>query len=86
MPFAQHHPFERGQPLNAHGAARVEFVGADADFSAQAVFKAVGKARAGIDHAAGRVHFAQKALGVRVATGAKKSATPTECSTQKRNI
>ena len=56
-------------PLNVHGAARVEFVGADADFSAQAVFKAVGKARAGIDHAAGRIHFAQKALGVRVAAG-----------------
>ena len=65
----QHHIFQRCQPGNAHGAAGVEFVGADAYFSAQAIFKAVGKAGAGIDHAACRIYLAQKALGVRVAGG-----------------
>jgi hypothetical protein len=44
----------------------VELVGADADLGAQAVLEAVGKAGAGVDHHAGRIHLAQEAHGVRV--------------------
>jgi hypothetical protein len=35
----------------------VQFVGADADLGSQAVLTAVGKARAGVDHRAGAIHF-----------------------------
>jgi hypothetical protein len=41
--LAQHHPFQRGQPLEAHRPAGVELVGADADLGAQAVLEAVGQ-------------------------------------------
>ncbi len=64
--LAEHHPLERGESLDAHRAARMEFVGADADLGAQAVLEAVGETGAGIHHHAGRVHFAQEALGMHV--------------------
>ena len=43
-PFVGHDSFE------PHGAARMQFIGGDADFGAEAVFIAVGKTRGGIDH------------------------------------
>ena len=46
--------------MQAHGAAHMNLVGGDANFRAQAVFKAIGKARGGIDHHACAVHRAQK--------------------------
>ena len=44
----------------------MELVGADADLGAQPELEAVGEARAGIDHHAGRIDLAQEALGMHV--------------------
>src|SRR3954471_17698909 len=59
---AQDDPLEGREALDADRPAGVELVGADADLGAQPVFETVGKARAGVDHHAGRVHLAQEAL------------------------
>ena len=65
----KHHPFHRGQALDAHGSSGVKLIGGDADFGPQAVFKAIGKTRAGVDHHAGRVHLTQKPLRMAMVRG-----------------
>ena len=47
----------------------MQFVGADADFRAQTVFKAVGKAGGGIDHDRAGIDFTQEAPGRGVVIG-----------------
>ena len=47
----------------------MEFIGGNTDFCAQTIFKAIGKARAGVHHHAGGIDFAQKLLRVRVVIG-----------------
>jgi hypothetical protein len=44
----------------------MELVGDNADFGTQTVLKAIGKSGAGVDHHAGRIDLAQKALGMHV--------------------
>src|SRR3954471_5213513 len=58
---SEDYPLEGRQALQAHRAARMELVGADADFRAQPVLEAIGEAGAGIHHHAGRIHLAQEA-------------------------
>ncbi len=53
FPIPQHHILKRSQPFYPDRSTRVKFVGADADFSAQAKLEAIGKAGAGVDHHAG---------------------------------
>ena len=66
--LAQHHVLQRGQAFDADRPARMELVSADADLGAQAELETIGKARAGIDHHAGRIDLAEKTLGVQVVT------------------
>ena len=69
LSVAQYDPFLRSQPVQADGAADVDFVGGNADFRAEAVFEAVGEAGGGIDHDAGAVDRAQEGAGVGVGFG-----------------
>src|SRR5437588_13029426 len=48
VPISADDPFVGGEVHGAHWAAGVEFVGGDADFSAQSIFAAVGEACAGV--------------------------------------
>ena len=50
---AQYNPFLVGQAFQAHRAAHMDFVGRDADFRTQAVFKTIGKTRRRIHHHTG---------------------------------
>ena len=65
----QHHVLERGQPFDADGPTRMEFVSADADFGTQPVLKSVGKTCAGIDHHTAAVDLPQKTLGMKMIGG-----------------
>src|SRR6185436_7462221 len=60
LPF--HDPAIGGEALEAHGAARVQLVGGDADFRAEAVLAAVREARGGVDHQRGAVDAGQESL------------------------
>src|SRR4051794_5350684 len=64
MAVAGDDPFVGGEVGGAHGAAGVEFVGADADLGAQAVFAAVGETRRGVDHDAGGIDALREAIDV----------------------
>ena len=69
LPVAQHDPFLRSQPVQADGAADVDFVGGNADFRAETILEAVGEAGGGIDHDAGAVDRAQEGAGIGVGFG-----------------
>jgi len=65
---AGNHPLVSCEISCPHRSAGVEFVGADADFRAQAIFAAIGEAGAGVDEDAGAVDFGGEFLdGLRVA-------------------
>jgi len=55
--------FVGAELTEAHGAAGVEAVGADADFGAVAKFKAIGEARAGVPVNGGAVDGREEAAG-----------------------
>ena len=63
----------------------MELVGADADFRPQAKLKAVGKARAGVHHHAGRIHLAQELLGVHVVARQDRIGVVTAVAVDVRN-
>ena len=44
MPFTEHDEFLRCQAFQSHRATRVDLVGGDADFRAQAIFETIGEA------------------------------------------
>ena len=69
LPVAQHYPFLRSQPVQADGAADVDFVGGNADFRTETILEAVGEAGGGIDHDAGAVDRAQEGAGIGVGFG-----------------
>src|SRR5690606_17582991 len=58
---AEHHVFLAGQAVQADRAARMQLVGGDTDFCAQAIFKAIGKACRGIDHHRTGINFGKEA-------------------------
>ncbi len=60
LPIAQHNPFLRSQTIQTHRAAHMNFVGRNANFRAQTVFKTVRKSRRCIHHNARTVHQTQK--------------------------
>src|SRR6186713_1775832 len=60
LAFAVDDPFARGQSFEPDRPARVQLVGRDADFGAQPVFVAVGKARRRIYYHRARIDFAQE--------------------------
>ena len=61
MPIANHDIFLRGQAFQSNRAAYVDLVGADADFRAQSVFKAIGETGGGVDHHRAGIHFGHEA-------------------------
>src|SRR5258707_8750991 len=61
--------FLRRQTLEPDRTARVQLVGRDADFGAQAVLVAVGEAGGSVDDHRARIHFAQETLGARLVAG-----------------
>src|SRR6185437_9425888 len=56
-------PLVSGQFIEAHRAARADFVSADADFGAHAKFAAIGEARGGIPINRGGIDLVQKLFG-----------------------
>src|SRR5262245_7957839 len=60
LAIAETDPFIAGQFVQAHGAARADFVGADANFGTHAKLATVGKPRRGIPIDCGRIHFPEK--------------------------
>src|SRR6478672_6905879 len=66
---AQDDPLLRREPLEAHGTARVQLVGGDADLRAEAVLEAVRETRRGVHHDRARVHLAQETAGARPVLG-----------------
>ena len=69
LAVAQAQPFVGGQFLQAHRAARADFVRADADLRAHAKFAAIREARRGVPIHRGRIHFRQELLRVRFVPG-----------------
>ena len=63
LPRAADDVLVRSQLIEAHGAAGVEFAGADADFRAKTEFAAVGEAGRGVPVNGGRIDFVKIALG-----------------------
>src|SRR5690606_38025126 len=53
-----------GQAFQPDRAARVQFVGGNADLGTQAVLEAVGEAGRSVDHHRRRIHFGDEAAGV----------------------
>ena len=62
LPIPGDDPFVGRQIRRPHRAAGVEFVGADADLGAQAIFAAVGESGAGVDHHAGGIDAGDELL------------------------
>lgn len=66
LPAAEDDVLRRRECLQAHRAARVELLGADADLRAEAELEAVGEARRGVDVDGGGVDLIEKAHRVLV--------------------
>lgn len=60
MAVAEDDELLRSEAFQPDRAARVQFVGADADFRAEAIFEAVGETGGGVDHDRARIDLAQK--------------------------
>jgi hypothetical protein len=60
LPLALNQPFVRGDLLQAHGAARMNFLRADAYFRPQAELRSIGESRRCIGIYAGGVHQSGK--------------------------
>ena len=60
---ATHHILVTGELFDAHRAARMEFIGGNADFRAHAEFAAVGELGRGVMQNDGAVDAAEEALG-----------------------
>src|SRR3989344_5428193 len=60
VPIPEHDEFHRCQSFKSYRSARVQLVGGDADLGAEAIFKAVGKTRRGVDHHGTGIHLTQE--------------------------
>ena len=76
LSVADAEPFVAGQFVQAHRAARADFVRADADFRAHAELAAVGEARAGVPIHCRRIHLGEKLPRVFVVTMLSECAEP----------
>ena len=69
VPVAQHNEFLAGQSFQSHRAARVDLVGGDADFRAEAILEPIGEAGGCIDHHRTGIHLAQETAGAAIILG-----------------
>ena len=64
LPRAVHHIFLASEPLEAYRTTGVNFVGRNANLSAQAIFETIGKPSRSVNHDRTRIDLAYKSFSV----------------------